>query len=132
MIVPLPENFYDRLKRLNKMIAEMFTDEGDEGSPAINVYEPDHVDSNYPWLYIHFGYDGPLSLHALKEIEKIYQGFVAVEGGSLETIHLARRGPGFTVKLVYVEGKKKAPVETQGLPKCTCFNGCKSPDCDRL
>lgn len=109
------------------MVAEKFTDEGDEGSPTINVYAPEHIDSNYPWLYIHFGYDGPLSLYALKEIERIYQEFTAVEGGSLERIHLARRGPGFTVRLIYVEGKKKAPVETQGLPcGCHCAGGCGS------
>lgn len=116
MIVPLPETFYDRLKLFNKLIADSFTDEGDEGSPAINVYPPEHIDSNYPWLYITFGYDGPLSLYALKEIEKRYQEFTAIEGGSLERIHMARRGPGFVVRLIYVEPKKKAPVETQGLP----------------
>jgi hypothetical protein len=113
---PLPENFYDRLKRLTAMVAEKFTDEGDEGSSPVNVYAPDYIDSNYPWLYLHFGYDGPLSLHALKEIERIYQEFTAVEGGSLERVHLARRGPGFTVRLMYVDDKKKAPVETQELP----------------
>ncbi len=110
------DSFYQKLKAFNEQIAADFTDGGDEGTSAVGVYAPDYVDASFPWLYVHFGYDGPLSLHALKEIEKRYRDFCAMEGGALETIHLSRRGPGFVVKLVYVEGKKKAPVETQGLP----------------
>jgi hypothetical protein len=109
-------SYYQSLRAVNQQIAKDFSDAGGEGGPRIELTAPEYVDSNFPWLYIKFDLEGPLSLHALKQIEKRYQAFVAVEGGALETIYLNRRGPGFVVKLVYVPGKKKAPAETQELP----------------
>jgi len=106
--------FYQKLGELTEQMARDFTDPGHEcGSPRIAVYAPQHVDSNFPWLYIKFEYEGPLSLRSLKEIEKRYQAFTALEGGSLESINLNRSGLGFVVKLVYVPGKTKAPAVKQ-------------------
>lgn len=102
------EPYYEKLRLLNEGVAQDFSDE------FLTVTAPTYVDSNFPWLYVKFEYDGQMSLHDLKEIEKRFLAFTAMEGGALESIHLSRRGYGFTVKLVYVPGKKKAPG-AQGL-----------------
>ena len=67
--------FYEKLQALSNQICKDFSDEGGEGDPSILIFRDDggFLDSNFPWLYIRFGYEGPLSLYALKEIEKRYQ-----------------------------------------------------------
>lgn len=111
--------YYRKLSELADQVCKDFSDEGHpHGDPYINVFrDSQYIDSNFPWLYVKFGYEGPLSLHALKEIEKRFQVFCATEGGSVETVHMSRRGPGFTVKMVYVPGKKKGPPETSEGPQ---------------
>lgn len=124
----MSETFYKKLSELSDQICKDFSDDLDRRS----IFREDkYIDSNFPWLYVHFTYEGGLSLNALKEIEKRYQAFCAVEGGSLESITLSRRGLGFVVKLVYVPGKKKAPVET-GAKSCNCASSCKAVECAQL
>jgi hypothetical protein len=98
--------FYEKLQALNIQVALDFTDQGDEGQSEVILRAPVFIDSNYPWLYCHFEYEGPLSLNSLKQIEKRYQSFMATEGGSLEIVHLSRRGSGFVVKLIAPKGMK--------------------------
>lgn len=134
-------DYYEKLHNLCRSVAEDFTDEGDEGSRPIQVYFDGPIDSNFPWLYLKFLYEGPLRLSELKAIEKRFVQFAANEGGHLETLHMYARGQGFVVKMVYVDGKKKAPAEEQGpeekptwdsTAECSCVNGCKSYYCDKL
>jgi hypothetical protein len=95
-------NYYEKLQKLNEQIQADFSDEGDEGNSPVYVYHPQYVDVNAPWVYVHFEYSGPLSLDALKKIEKRFIDFCAMEGGSYQSLRMSRQGPGFVVKLVYV------------------------------
>lgn len=94
-------DYHQKLADLSDQVCKDYSDELD----GITVTRDRWIDSNYPWLYVRFEYSGPLSLRSLKEIEKRYLDFCGTAGGSLETIHLNRRGSGFMVKLVYVEPK---------------------------
>lgn len=99
-------DYHKKLIELVDKVCEDFSDETD----SLKVYWPDRtIDSNYPWLYIRFGWDGTLDLQDLKKIEKRFQDFCTLEGGSFQSLRMFRRGVGFTVKIVYVESKKELP-----------------------
>lgn len=100
----MSDEFYIKLGEMSDQICKDFTDDPDCGDDRFRlaVYREKYIDLNFPWLYIHFTYEGLMTLNVLKAIERRYIDFCALEGGSLETLHLSRRGPGFMVRLVYV------------------------------
>lgn len=98
--------FYAGLHKLATQLALHMSDEGDEGSPQIEVVLKE-IGSNYPWLYVDYVVKGPLSLFTLEYVRHTLCDFAVDHHGHLETVTLTG-GPGFKemsvrFKLVYTE-----------------------------
>lgn len=91
------KEYYQKLHELAVLTAEDF--EFEEYSEPIG--------SNFPWLYIRFVPKNSISLWELKEIEKIFNQFTAVNGGQLEAITAFKNWEtnklNIEVKMVYVD-----------------------------
>lgn len=92
-------NFYEKLQSFNSKIARSFS------SHSVAIVPCGVISYNAPFVKSILWFTGPLSLWTLKEMEKSYMGFCAMEGGSLQGIALQPRtqgGVGLVVTILYV------------------------------
>lgn len=123
-------SFYDGLVAVCNDIATSLTDEGDEGSRPVSVYWHQSIDLNYPWMYLSFGYTGPLNVAAFERIRQKVNAYLEVNEkngglrGRVESICMHARGSGFMVKIILSEYD---PLDTT--PKDEVVAGtCELPD----
>lgn len=97
-------DYYKKLFEFSSEIAEKATDYD------YNLeFELLPIGNNYPWLYIDFKIHGNLTLSTVNDIKNKFDGFAAMNGGSVETVLVGlRRGDSgnsllLRVKMVYVE-----------------------------
>lgn len=133
----LRQEFFAGLNEVGKKISSQLTFEGTEGDRGFGVALKS-ISSNYPWVYIDFGYSGSLSFELLNDAQTLVKDYCSLKDASYLTAHISKTGIRF--RLIYREDlawkklqadqeadKKKAPVEKQGLPcGCHCKGGCGS------